>query len=39
MVTPQIVKEIAVEPTILMNVVYVMDKEFQQVHVIVKAIH
>jgi len=39
MVTLQIVKEIVVEPTILMYVVYVMDKEFQKVHVIVKILN
>jgi len=39
MVTLQIVKEIVVEPTILMYVVYAMDKEFQKVHVIVKILN
>jgi len=36
MVTLQIVMGIVVEPTSLMYVVYVMEKEFQKVHVIVK---
>jgi len=35
-VTLLIVKEIAVEPTSLMSVVYVMDLAYQKVHVIVK---